>query len=142
MFLDAQRVIAINTFVDEIHAYFPYLSVIAILILLESFLPPRQGFWNWFDEYTAYIRFGFLILFSLIALSQGFLGGCFIHLPQNYLAQVYLGRDWVPYGIFYREYIPQNWVIWLRVFYLFGSLLVTFQTWKFWKNRLRAGYVS
>jgi hypothetical protein len=140
--LNAERVIAINQFIDWLHTSFPAISIIAAAILLESFLPARKRFANIYDRWLTYIRFAAAIIFSLIALSQGMLGGCIIHIPQNYLAQQYLGRDWSDYGLFYREFIDPALHLYLRIFYFLGGLFVTWCTWQFWKKRLLAPHIG
>ena len=129
----------INQFIDRIHSpyYWSFFAVIAIIYLLEVFLPEKKYLESGFDRWLTYFKISIVGLFALVAISQGVTGGCVIQIPQNWLARNYLGMEyWHPYGLVFREYLdPQYWIF-LRIFYLLGSFLTLFVTWKFWKKRV------
>ncbi len=128
----------IYKFIDWIHPFFLYLDVIAVLALLESFLPTKTKFESDLDRVLTYCKFAILFFFMLIALSQGFLGGCFIHIPQNWFSDTYLnGKYHNPFGLFGRQAIAEKYWPWLRLFYLVGSLLIGWRVWEYWQKRVR-----
>jgi hypothetical protein len=137
MNLTIEQAEAINTFVDKTHTFFPALSILAIIALIESYLPYKQRYESRLDKIITQCKFGLIIFFCLIALSQGILGGCFIHIPQNWFNETYLGvKNAVPFGLFGRQYIPEQYWILLRIGYFFGSLFAVYRAWEFYKRRV------
>jgi hypothetical protein len=137
--LNAEKVIVINNFIDRVHTpiIWAFPVTLGIFISLELFLPKKQKFENKFDQFFSLLKFCLVIFAGLVLSSQGFSGGCVIQIPQNFLAQQYLGRDWLPYGIVFREYINPDYLWLLRLFYFIGGLSSVFVVFKYWKERIK-----
>jgi hypothetical protein len=135
MNLTFQQAEAINTAVDKIHALFPLFSVMATIFLLQGFGKPQVAFTSPWQKYYAWFRFGFVLLLVSTVLSQGVLGGCLIHIPQNWFNRVYLNQDnAVPFGLFARQYIDPKYWPFLRMFYLLAGLLVSWRALVFYRK--------
>jgi hypothetical protein len=137
--LDADKVIQINNFIDRVHTPILWAFPVALGIFsaLEIFLPTKQFFQNKFDAFYSWFKFDLVILASLVSASQGFSGGCLIQIPQNFLAQKYLGRDWLPYGLVFRENIdPSYWWL-LRLVYFIGGVVALYTLYTYWDKRMK-----
>lgn len=126
----------INNFIDRVHSpyYWAFPSILAVFALLDLFLPAKLVYLNTFDRYFTHFKFALIIFFTLVATSQGLTGGCILHLPQNWLAENYLNMDYwnTPYGLVYREYVPQRFEWALRLVYFLGGMISVLATWKYY----------
>ncbi|MEM1312131.1 MAG: hypothetical protein AAGF07_01570 [Patescibacteria group bacterium] len=137
--LTTEQAIQINETIDKYHDpyYWTVVAVVAFVFLIDSYLPRKRIFESKLDKILSYVKLITLIFLSLITLSQGLTGGCFIQIPQNWIAQNYLDRPyWYPYGLVFREMIPEKYWIVLRIFYFFGSIFVAYRTYLFWQKRV------
>jgi len=134
---DADTVITINTWIDKYHGpnQFTPFVVMGMFVLLEVILPKKNGWENLFDKVLGHIKMGLVTLTMLVATSQGITGGCIIQIPQNWLARQALGRDWYPFGLVYREYVPQDFWWALRLFYFLGGLFILVIWWLWMEKR-------
>jgi hypothetical protein len=140
--LNAEKVIEINNFIDRVHTpiIWAFPVTLGIFVSLELFLPRKEQYENQFDEFFSWLKFYLVIFAGLVLSSQGFSGGCVIQIPQNLLAQQYLGRDWHPYGIVFRENINQEYLWLLRLFYFIGGLSSVFIVFKYWEDRIKISF--
>lgn len=142
--LNAEKVIEINNFIDRVHTpiIWAFPVTLGIFVSLELFLPRKEKYENQFDEFFSWLKFYLVIFAGLVLSSQGFSGGCVIQIPQNLLAQQYLGRDWHPYGIVFRENINQEYLWLLRLFYFIGGLSSVFVVFRYWEERIKTPLAS
>jgi Na+-translocating ferredoxin:NAD+ oxidoreductase RnfD subunit len=137
--LTYDQAVKINEDIDKIHNpyYWSFLAVIGGIFLLDSFLPEKQHFESKFDKYFTFFKWSIIVFFTLIALSQGLTGGCVVQIPQNWIAQHYLNRDyWYPYGPVFRELLPQQYWFILQISYFLGSLFTLWRARVFYKKRM------
>ncbi len=131
---------SINRTIDKYHDpyYWTFGAIVASFFLLESFLPRRDHFESRFDRYYTHFKLSLIIFFTSIAISQGILGGCFIQIPQNWIARHYLNRPyWYPYGVVFRENFPENQWWLLRLIYLVVGIGIVYLAYKFWTKRVK-----
>ncbi len=124
--LNKEKALEIIYFIDKYHdpRYWIIFGVLSAIFLLEIFLPKKIQFENNFDKVFTYFKVSILFFVGLILFSQGFLGGCVIQIPQNWLAQKFLDRPyWYPYGLVYRENLPESFWPMLRIIYILFSIL-------------------
>jgi len=126
--MDSQNAILINQFIDRIHNpnYWILFWIIALFILLEYTIFPKREILiqTRYQKIILYFKFSILILTFVIAFSQSVFGGCVIQLFQNYLAINYLDREyWYPYGLVFREKFDPKYWIYLRLTYIFLTIL-------------------
>lgn len=144
--MDPELALNINRLIDRVHSpyYWAFPSVLAVFSALEVFLPAKAYYLNRFDKYLTYCKFALIIFFTLIATSQGFTGGCVLHLLQNWLAQNYLHMEYwnAPYGPVYREYVPRDWEWVLRVSYFLGAWLSLAAAWQYYKKFIHSTKLS
>ena len=136
--LTAESVIEINNFIDRVHSplLWSFPVVLGIFTSLEIFLPVKECFQSWFDKFYSWLKFYLVLIASLVTVSQGLSGGCWVQIPQNYLSQKYLGKDWLPYGLVFREYLPESqWWI-LRTTYFIAAILALSIFYFYWKRRM------
>ncbi|MEI6728173.1 MAG: hypothetical protein WCK98_00875 [bacterium] len=129
--LTFQQAYDLNQWIDNIHNPYvwSYGAVISIYALLESYLPKRQFVATGLDSFLNGLKFFFLFAFALIFFSQGLLGGCFIQIPQNLIAQKFLNREyWYPFGLVYREQLDPRYWPFLRGLYLVLGLYGGYRT--------------
>lgn len=134
-----EQVIEFNQLVDKYHdpRYWSIFGFLSLVFILEVFLPIKKSFNGYFDQVLSYFKFGVLLFTSLIVASQSFLGGCLIQIPQNWLAQRYLGQPyWYPFGLVYRENFPESFWPYLRLIYLFLAILYFYFLYKYYQRRL------
>lgn len=135
----------INEWIDKIHnpQYWVLGGVVAVIAIIESYLPAKKAFVSDLDEYLTYFKFFFLIAFCLVFFTQGLFNGCIIQIPQNFIAQKYLNREyWYPFGIVYRENLdPKFWPL-LRLFYLVLGSLSFWRTWIFYQKFVKFNYLK
>ena len=140
--MTAEQAIAINNFIDQIHSpyYWAFPVALGIFALLEIFLPAKDRYLNSFDRYFTYTKFSLAVFVTLVATSQGFTGGCVVHLIQNWLAQAFLGKEYwnLPYGVVYRELVPENFVWVLHLIYFLGGVMSLLATWKYYQKFIRS----
>jgi hypothetical protein len=138
MNLSYEQAEAINIFIDRVHSpyYWAFPVALGTFALLEVFLPHKEFFVSAFDRYFTYLKFSLIGFLSLVATSQGFTGGCVVHLVQNWLAQNYLGKEYwnLPYGLVYREYLPADLEWLLRLVYILGGLLSVLGVWVYYRK--------
>lgn len=138
--LNAQRAREINLLIDKYHDpyWWSLFGILSLVFLLEIFLPVKKQFENWFDKVLTDFKLFILFFCSLILISQGFLGGCVVQIPQNWLAQKYLDLPyWYPYGLVYRENFPESFWPFLRLIYILLALLFFYLTYLFYYKRVR-----
>lgn len=138
--LSYQQAESINQTIDRFHEpyYWSIFGVFALLFALEIFLPEKRRFSSQFDRYFTYFRFSIIILITLVALSQGLAGGCVLQIPQNWLAQNYLGREyWYPYGLVFREHVPQQFWPLLHFTYFLASLITPYFAFQYYQKRIK-----
>lgn len=137
--LDAEKVIQINNFIDRVHTpiVWAFPVTLGIFISLEIFLPAKQRFETKFDEFYSWTKYYLVILASLVTISQGLSGGCWVQIPQNYLAQKYLGHDWLPYGLVFREYVNVEYWWVLRLVFFIGAILAFIIFYNYWNRRMK-----
>lgn len=136
--LSYQQAQSINRFVDVVHSFFPFFALVAISILIEGLVRKQKKHYDSLIDYCLTItKLIFLTLLNLIALSQGLLGGCFIYYPQTWFNRKYLGID-EPYefGLFGRQYIPENYYFILQSGYFVGAVVVLLTSYIFVKKRV------
>jgi hypothetical protein len=135
--LTYQQAYDLNQWIDYIHNPYvwSYGAVISVYALFESYLPKRQFKTTGLDSFLNGLKFFFLFAFAFIFFSQGLLGGCFIQIPQNLIAQKFLNREfWYPFGLVYREHIdPQYWP-YLRGLYLLLGLYGCYRTFIYYQK--------
>lgn len=136
MNIDPQLIIKINQTVDQIHSFFPTLALFGCFFLIESYLPKKSFFESSLDKFLSYFKLSLVSLLAFIFLSQGILGGCLLHIPQNFLSQKYLSRNWSNYGLVFREKIPRNYLPLLRTSYLGIGLYASWASLKFYEKRI------
>ena len=137
--LTYEQAIKLNEDIDKIHNpyYWTFLAVIGVMFLLESFLPVKSKFESGFDKYFTFFKWGVIIFFTLIALSQGLTGGCVVQIPQNWIAKTYLNREyWYPYGPVFRELLPERYWFVLQIGYFLGSIYALWRAIEFYKKRV------
>lgn len=134
--LTAQQATQINLAIDSLHSYFPSISILGLILILEILLPKRSLV-SRFEYWFVRVRFLCLTLICLVVLSQGIFGGCIIHSFQNMLAEKYLQKEyWWPFGLFGRSYVPYSlWPI-LRATYIIFSGALVYLTFKYYKKRI------
>lgn len=126
--LSYQQAYDINQWIDNWHnpSFWILGGVVGIVAILESFLPARNSLSGKYEQFLVKFKFFFLIALAVVFFTQGLLGGCIIQIPQNAIAKAYLGREfWYPFGLVYRENIPESYWPILRLFYLIlGSFAI------------------
>jgi len=135
-----QQAESINQTIDRFHEpyYWSGFGLLAFLFILEIFLPEKKYFKSAFDKYFTYFRFSIIILMTLVALSQGLAGGCVLQIPQNWLAQNYLGREyWYPYGLVFREHFPEKFWPILHFTYFVASLITPYFAYQYYQKRIK-----
>jgi|688.fasta_scaffold201012_1 hypothetical protein len=135
--LSYEQAYQINEWIDKIHSpqYWALGGVIAIIAIVESYLPHKKSFASDLDQYLVYFKLFFLVAFSLVFFTQGLLGGCIVQIPQNWIAQKYLDREfWYPFGLVYRESLNSKFWPLLRLFYLVLGSLAFWRTWVFYQK--------
>jgi hypothetical protein len=136
MTITPDQAIAINETIDIIHSTFPYFMALGVYCIAVSFLPAKTAYESYFDKCISYIIAGFGAVLVLYLISQAVLGGCIVHIPENWIARTYLGRsEWWPFGLFGRR----NWpfALWtLRLLYAILSILSVWRFRIYMKNRL------
>lgn len=141
MNISYEQALTINNFIDRIHSaeYWAFPSMLGAFAMLEIFLPAKDFYLNQFDRYYTYLKFSFIIFLTLVATSQGFTGGCLVHLVQNWLAQNYLGKEYwnTPYGIVYRELVPEDYVWMLQMLYFLGGIITILAAWRYYQKFIR-----
>lgn len=139
--LTRDQAIEINRWIDIFHnpGQWAYIIVLAVFISLESFLNQKEYFESLFDKILIYIKFILLVFLCLVVGSQGFLGGCIVQIPQNWIAQAYLDRPyWYPFGLVYRENIPEEYWIYLRIVYFLLAIFFIWRTYIFWHRFIKS----
>jgi hypothetical protein len=132
-----QQIIEFNQMVDIVHSYFPYIGFLACVFIIESHLPAQKVIGEQIsrlEKRVLKIKLWAMILFSSTWFSQAFLGGCLVHIPQNALNQIYFGQPLHDFGLFYRESLPASYLPFLRSFYLFLFIYVTWRTVVFYQK--------
>jgi len=132
----SETVIAINQWIDKYHGpaqWAPFVAI-GLLVSLEGFLPTKTEWESVWDKWLTWLKSFFITLTMFVGASQGFTGGCVIQIPQNWLSQTALGRDWHPYGLVFREYVPQQWWWALHAFYILCACLGIY-LWRKWLNK-------
>lgn len=119
----------INQWIDNWHnpSFWILGGVVGFVAILESFLPNRNYVpTTIYEKFLIDFKFFFLIALAVVFFTQGLLGGCVIQIPQNIIAKAYLGRPyWYPFGLVYRESLPEVYWPLLRIFYLvLGSFAI------------------
>ncbi len=148
MNLSYDQALAINNLIDRLHSpdYWAIPVSLGLFATLEIFLPAKEDYLSQFDKYFTYIKFTLIVFFMLVATSQGFTGGCVIHIVQNWLAHTYLGQEYwnTPYGIVYREYLPEGYVWVLQLIYFTGGAISLIGAWQYYKKfiRIPAGRIA
>jgi len=130
----------LNEFIDLIHnpSWWSYAGVLALVFIVESYLPKSNKQENNLLKNLAKFKFYILSAFTFVFLGQGLFGGCIIQLPQNWIAQTYLNKEyWYPYGLVYREYFAQRLWPLLRFFYLIIGYYSLERTWIFYHKFLK-----
>lgn len=128
--------ILLNETIDAIHSLFPVLMPIGVVCVVMSYLPLKSHFESHFDVYFTWILFTFGCLFASYLYSQALLGGCFIHIPQNWIARQYLGKsEWWPFGLYGRYGWPFD-LITLRLLYIVLSVYSTIRLYVFYVRRI------
>ncbi len=131
------QIIQFNHVVDIIHSYFPYIGFLACVFIFESHLPAQKVIKdrnNPIEKRIFKIKFWAIVLFASTWFSQAILGGCLVHIPQNALNQLYFGRPLHDFGLFYRESLPPGYLPFLRTFYLFLFVYVTWRSVVFYRK--------
>jgi hypothetical protein len=127
----------INRGVDVLHSFFPAFSLFAIYVLFEGFLPHKEAFENTIDAIITYCKVCFVILLNLVVISQAVFGGCIIYFPQTWFNRRFLGiQEPYEYGLFARQAVPEDFWWALRLFYIFGMIIVLWRTWEFVDRRV------
>jgi hypothetical protein len=119
--LTYQQAYNFNQWIDGWHnpSFWILGGIVGIVAILESFLPAKNFISGYYEKILINSKFFFLIALAVVFFTQGLLGGCIIQLPQNWIAQNFLGRPfWYPFGLVYREGISEQYWPLLRFFYL------------------------
>ncbi len=132
----AQKIIS---FIDFVHQpyYWTFIVVVAFFYSFESYLPKKTTWESRLDRYIGCFKFGLICILAFIVVMQGITGGCIFQIPQNYLAQNYLGLPyWYPFGLVFRENIDQSYWGLLRAVYLLLGSYYSYTAVQFWQKRM------
>jgi hypothetical protein len=138
-YVTSDQALAIIRFIDQVHQpyYWSFAMFVAFAYSFESYLPSKIKWESRFDSWLSWFKLFLIGTLGFITIMQGVLNGCLCQIPQNYLAQKYLNKEyWYPFGVVFRENFSSEYWPLLRFGYLVLGGYFCWTGYQFWHKRM------
>lgn len=131
-----EQALLVQRLLDTLHN--PSWSVgfiIMLIFIFEGFIAKNNPIFFKNSLFAQKAKVFLMYWYSVVAFTQAIFKGCVIHIPQNWIAREYMGLEyWHPYGLVYREVIPESILPFIPFLYFGVGLFLLWRGYKFQKD--------